>query len=109
EQIDFAQLGQDAQATEPATEIQMPEQKGVVQRIMEDVVRRSGLEALYRKDVEHDEIGEGPVANINELISSAAEYDRDNAEGSLDEYLANVSLVSDADHMKGAGGAVTLM
>ena len=46
---------------------------------------------------------------MNELISSAAEFDKDNAEGSLDEYLANVSLVSDADHMKGTGGAVTLM
>jgi DNA helicase-2/ATP-dependent DNA helicase PcrA len=43
------------------------------------------------------------------LISSAAEYDRENEEGSLDEYLSMVSLVSDADHMKGAGGAVTLM
>ena len=87
----------------------LAEQKGVVQRVMEDVVRRSGLEALLRKDKEADELGEGPLANVNELISSAAEFDKDNAEGSLDEYLANVSLVSDADHMKGAGGAVTLM
>ncbi|MEA2708540.1 MAG: ATP-dependent helicase UvrD/PcrA [Phycisphaerales bacterium] len=87
----------------------LAEQKGLVQRVMEDVVRRSGLEALLRKDKEADELGEGPVQNVNELISSAAEFDRDNAEGTLDEYLANVSLVSDADHMKGAGGAVTLM
>src|SRR5206468_2275404 len=30
-------------------------------------------------------------------------------EGSLTEYLAQVSLVSDADHLKDSGGAVTLM
>jgi DNA helicase-2/ATP-dependent DNA helicase PcrA len=79
---------------------------GPVQAIMEDVVRTSGLEAYYRKlgDEEQAELN-----NINELISSAAEYDRDNAGGTLTEYLANVSLVSDADHMKGGGGAVTLM
>src|SRR5688500_5896056 len=80
--------------------------KGAVQAIMEDVVRTSGLEAMYRKvgDEEQAELN-----NINELIPSAAEYDRHNPGGTLQEYLANVSLVSDADHMKGGGGAVTLM
>src|SRR5438874_2469263 len=79
---------------------------------MENVVRRSGLDVALRKDTELDDLGEGPLANVNELISSAAEYDKENSEGqtgSLDDYLAIVSLVSDADHMKGAGGAVTLM
>ena len=88
----------------------LAEQKGVVQRVMEDVVRRSGYEGLLKKDSkELDDLGEGPLANVNELISSAAEYDHDNAEGSLDEYLSMISLVSDADHMEGSGGAVTLM
>jgi len=49
------------------------------------------------------------LENVNELITSAAEFDKDNPEGTLADYLAQVSLVSDADHMKGAGGAVTLM
>jgi DNA helicase II / ATP-dependent DNA helicase PcrA len=80
--------------------------KGAVQTIMEDVVRTSGLEAMYRKQGDEEQ---AELNNINELISSAAEYDRDNPGGSLQEYLANVSLVSDADHMKGGGGAVTLM
>jgi DNA helicase-2/ATP-dependent DNA helicase PcrA len=80
--------------------------KGRVQAIMEDVVRTSGLEAMYRKSGDDEQT---ELNNVNELISSAAEYDRDNPDGSLQEYLANVSLVSDADHMKGGGGAVTLM
>lgn len=87
----------------------LAERKGVVQRVMEDVVRRSGYEALLKKDKELEDLGEGPLANVNELISSAAEYDHENDEGSLDEYLSMISLVSDADHMEGSGGAVTLM
>jgi DNA helicase-2/ATP-dependent DNA helicase PcrA len=87
----------------------MADQKGIVRAIMENVVQRSGMQALLKKEDAGLETGNSPLENVNELISSAAEYDRDNPEGSLDEYLANVSLVSDADHMKGAGGAVTLM
>jgi DNA helicase-2/ATP-dependent DNA helicase PcrA len=81
-------------------------QPASVRALMENVVSRSGLEALYKKEG-GDEQAE--LANIAELISSAAEYDRENPEGSLENYLANISLVSDADHMKGAGGAITLM
>jgi DNA helicase-2/ATP-dependent DNA helicase PcrA len=79
---------------------------GLVQSIMEAVVRKSGLEGFYKKE---DPDEEEQVANINELISSAAEYDKENPEGSLDDYLARVSLVSDADHLKGGDGAVTMM
>ena len=82
--------------------------KGVVQTVMEDVVRLSGLEALYRKEADPEKES-SPLDNVNELISSAAEYDAGNESASLQDYLAIVSLVSDADHMKGAGGAVTLM
>ena len=83
-----------------------PQGGGAVQRIMENVVTRSGLEQMLKK-AGGDEQAEW--ANVEELITSAAEYDRDNPEGSLREYLAIVSLVSDVDHLKGGGGAVTLM
>ena len=83
--------------------------KGVVTRLMEDVVRRSGLEAMLKKDKTGEETGESGLDNINALITSAAEYDAGNPEASLTEYLSMVSLVSDADHMKGSGGAITMM
>ena len=76
---------------------------------MEDVVRRSGLEAMLKKDKSGEETGESGLDNINSLITSAAEYDAGNPEASLTEYLSMVSLVSDADHMKGSGGAITMM
>ncbi len=84
----------------------VPGDKGVVQALMEDVVKTSGMEATLRK---LDPDAENEMPNVNELINAAAEYDRENPEGSLVDYLARVSLVSDADHMQGGGGAVTLM
>jgi DNA helicase-2/ATP-dependent DNA helicase PcrA len=73
---------------------------------MEAVVRESGLEEYYKK-LGGEELGE--LNNINELISSAAEYDAENPDGSVVDYLAQVSLVSDTDRMKDNGGAVTMM
>ncbi len=83
-----------------------PGQKGPVQTLMEDVVRRSGLEAFYKKEG-GDEQEER--SNIDQLITSAAEFDHENATATLDEYLSMISLVSDIDHLKGNGGAITMM
>jgi DNA helicase-2/ATP-dependent DNA helicase PcrA len=83
--------------------------KGPVQSLMEDVVRRSGLEAMLKKDKSGEETGESGLDNVNALITSAAEYDLGNPEASLEEYLNMISLVSDTDHMKGSGGAITMM
>jgi DNA helicase-2/ATP-dependent DNA helicase PcrA len=79
---------------------------GRVRDITEAVIRQSGLEE-YLKKTGGEELDE--LKNVEELINSASEFDRDNPEGTLDDFLAQISLVSDADHMKGAGGAVTLM
>ena len=77
-----------------------------VRDIAEAVIRQSGLEA-YLKKTGGEDLDE--LRNVQELISSAADFEKENPRGSLHDFLAQVSLVSDADHMKGAGGAVTLM
>jgi DNA helicase-2/ATP-dependent DNA helicase PcrA len=77
-----------------------------VRDIIDRIIRESGYEA-FLKDTADEEREQ--LANVEELISSAAEYDQGNPEGSLGDYLGIISLVSDADHMQGAGGAVTLM
>jgi DNA helicase-2/ATP-dependent DNA helicase PcrA len=66
------------------------------------------MEAALKKAHAGEETGEGAIENVEQLISSASEYDGGNPEGSLDEYLSMISLVSDSDHLK-EGGAVTLM
>jgi DNA helicase-2/ATP-dependent DNA helicase PcrA len=101
----FPEANELRSATADAT----PVASGPVTRLMEDVVRRSGLEAMLKKDKTAEETGESGLDNINSLITSAAEYDAGNPETSLTEYLSIVSLVSDTDHLKGAGGAITMM
>ena len=77
-----------------------------VRELLERVVAQSGLEAYLHKTGgdEKDEL-----ANVGELITGASEFDEQNPGGSLHDYLHTVALVSDAEHMKGAGGSVTLM
>ena len=77
-----------------------------VRELLERVVVQSGLEAHLHK-TGGDEKQE--LANVGELITGAAEFDEANPGGSLHEYLHGVALVSDAEHMKGTGGSVTLM
>ncbi|HEY6481142.1 MAG TPA: DNA helicase PcrA, partial [Streptosporangiaceae bacterium] len=55
---------------------------------------------------------EGRIENLNELVSVAREFDARFADGSLTDFLEQVSLVADADQIpEGAehGGMVTLM
>ena len=95
----------DADERQPTDDI-FDSTRGRVTRLMETIVRQSGLEEYYKK-AGGDELDE--INNINELITSAAEYDAANPDGSLVDYLAQVSLVSDTDHLKEHGGAVTMM
>lgn len=77
-----------------------------VKNTMEAVLDRSGLGAsLGGKDEEDRQA----LANVNELISSAQEFDASAEEPTLEAYLHQVGLVSDVDHFEGAGGAVSLM
>jgi DNA helicase-2/ATP-dependent DNA helicase PcrA len=74
--------------------------------LMEKVLSESGLEVMYRK---LDSEGDEQTANLAELVTSAAEFDQENEQGTLDAYLSQIALMSDADHMDGTGGAVTMM
>jgi DNA helicase-2/ATP-dependent DNA helicase PcrA len=91
--------------------------------LVERVVRESGMESLYRKSKSEEDLDR--LENLEELISAAAQFEpavdesdaavRDgerrvwNLMERLDAYLESVALVSDADAIDPAGGAVTLM
>jgi DNA helicase II / ATP-dependent DNA helicase PcrA len=81
-------------------------QKGRLQTLIEDVVKQSGYESLLQKSTDEEK---SELANVNELISSAAEFDEESPEATLEDYLNQVSLVSDIDTLDENGGAVTLM
>jgi DNA helicase-2/ATP-dependent DNA helicase PcrA len=82
---------------------------GGIRGLMERVVKESGLEDDMRKQDSGEDGGTDRLANVNELITVAAEFDSQNPEGTLDDYLQQVTLVSDVDKIKDSGGAVTLM
>ena len=79
---------------------------GPVKQIMEAALKRTGLEEDLRASVGEQRT---ELANVEELVTSAAEFDRENPGAGLADYLQLVALVSDADHFEGGSGAVTLM
>ncbi len=107
------------------------EVEGSLAELVERVVKESGLEKHYRSRAEKS--GEAPdedrLANLDEVISSAAEFERthradQDPAADLDEegnaetppllamlraFLESVALVADADKVDPASGAVTLM
>jgi DNA helicase II / ATP-dependent DNA helicase PcrA len=82
---------------------------GGIRGLMERVVKESGIEDELKKADSGEETGEARLGNVGELINVAAEFDAQNPEGTLDDYLQQVTLVSDVDKIKDSGGAVTLM
>ena len=77
-----------------------------VRDVLENVIRRSGLEAEFAGDRHADGTA---MDNVNELISSAAQYDLDNPEGDLEDYLQQTALISDVDSFDSDAGAVAMM
>ncbi|QYC38599.1 ATP-dependent DNA helicase UvrD1 [Nonomuraea coxensis DSM 45129] len=78
--------------------------------LAEEVLAATG----YRAELEasEDPQDESRLENLNELISVASEFEEANPEGTLVEFLEQVSLVADADQIPeadGGQGVVTLM
>ncbi|GAF68477.1 unnamed protein product, partial [marine sediment metagenome] len=80
-------------------------QTGGARQIVEEVIVRSGTEAALRGDEKQRQA----LRNVQELISAAAEFDRQHPDASPADYLQHVSLVSDIDSVDPGAGAVTFM
>jgi DNA helicase II / ATP-dependent DNA helicase PcrA len=52
---------------------------------------------------------QGRIENLEELVQVAREYDATAAEGSLTQFLEQISLLADADNLRDDEGLVTLM
>ncbi|MFW6154320.1 MAG: ATP-dependent helicase [Planctomycetota bacterium] len=79
---------------------------GPVAALMEAVIDQTGLEADLRARGSEDG---SELANVEELVSSAADFDRRHPGRTLADYLHQIALVSDVDRLDGTTGAVTLM
>ncbi len=76
----------------------------------EEVIRKLLTLSGYRTALAGDgPAGEDRLANLDELISAAREFDREHAGGSVVDFLEEISLASAVDRWKDDTGAVTLM
>lgn len=78
-----------------------------VHKIVDAVVKKSGLEALLGES--GGGVDNEPLENVYELVTAARQYDHENPDGSLSDWLHQISLVSDVDTVELSGGAVTFM
>ncbi|MDO5863654.1 MULTISPECIES: DNA helicase PcrA [Paenarthrobacter] len=70
---------------------------------LEAVLEQTGYLAGLRAS--NDPQDESRVENLAELVAVVREYERDNPEGTLGDFLEQVSLVADADQIPDAPGA----
>lgn len=78
-----------------------------VAETLEEVLTSSGyLEAL---SAERTIEAEGRIENLQEFVGVAAEYDRRAPEGSMSEFLQEISLYTDMDKLVEESNAITLM
>jgi DNA helicase-2/ATP-dependent DNA helicase PcrA len=77
----------------------------------EEVIRRLLELTGYRQALadESDGKGEERLANLDELISAARDFDHEHPGGTVVEFLEEISLASAVDRWKDEAGAVTLM
>ena len=89
----------------------MDELSALREHSAEEVTRRllalSGYHAFLEADTKNG--GEDRLANIDELVSAAREFDREHPGGTILDFLEELSLASAVDRWKDEGGAVTLM
>ncbi|MCF6148594.1 MAG: UvrD-helicase domain-containing protein [Candidatus Kuenenia sp.] len=78
-----------------------------VEEILVRVIEKTGYVDFLRKSDEKE--SDDRIANIEELVNAAHEYDVNHAESSLQGFLEEVALISDLDTVEDKAEAVTLM
>jgi DNA helicase-2/ATP-dependent DNA helicase PcrA len=76
-----------------------------------DVMQETLSETGYTDALEAERTieAQGRIENLEELVRVAREYDATNEEGSIGEFLQQISLLADADNLRDDEGLVTLM
>ena len=74
-----------------------------LQKLLNDTGYRDALRAST------DAQDEARLENLDELVAVAREFARNNPDGTVIDFLADVALVSDADDLEDASGSVSLM
>ncbi|OPZ89851.1 MAG: ATP-dependent DNA helicase PcrA [Firmicutes bacterium ADurb.Bin419] len=78
-----------------------------VSELILEVLEQSGIQKSYEEEETLE--AQSRIENIKELVSVALEFEAKNEEQTLEDFLANVSLVADIDNMDENGDYVVLM
>ncbi|MDO5036986.1 MAG: DNA helicase PcrA [Tissierellia bacterium] len=78
---------------------------------LSDLVEATIFDSQYAEDLKREDTVESRtrLENIQELISVALQYEKENPEAGLEEFLASLSLISDIDQVEDKENSVTLM
>ncbi len=89
----------------------MDELAAIRDHAAEEVIRRLLSLSGYHKHLEDEAKagGDDRLANVDELVSAARQFDRENPGASILEFLEDISLASAVDRWNDDAGAVTLM
>ncbi len=79
-----------------------------VRRLVTEVIEKTEYTAYLKAAYTQMEVIER-LANVDELVNAAEEYDRTHPDGSLEDFLERVALVQDVDTWDGHTEAVSLM
>lgn len=75
--------------------------------LIDSILKRSGYLQSLQEEATDDAFDR--IENINELISKAAEYEKQNPDGGLSGFLEDIALVADIDNYDENDGNVALM
>ena len=97
----------DDSTAEPATETSRAADSANVADVVRRVLEESGLTEALR--AERTLEAEGRIENLEEFVGVAVEFDRMNPEGTLADFLQEISLYADVDSLEEGQPYVTLM
>ena len=95
------------QLSDLLNELEAMIETGTVDEILRAALSRSGL--LDALKASRDPQDEARVENLDELVNVAKEFQRNNPEGKLPDFLNEVALVAAADDIDDESGTVSLM
>lgn len=78
-----------------------------VTEFIENLIEQIGYMDYIQKS--KDEKGESRIENIKEFVSAASEFEKENPDAQLIDFLENIALVSDLDNLGEDDAAITLM
>ena len=78
-----------------------------VSELMKEILKVTGYENML--EIEKTKEAEGRLENLAEFIGVAMEFENENADNTLADFLDSIALVSDVDSLEESDEAVTLM